>query len=304
MGLLNFQAAPVEPKLKNPSPRKSGTPIKGNKIGAARRRVDPASLVYGEQLFKSARNVEKEIVVCFYPFTTNFVRIDKEGKFAIHYNFIPPKVEAYKEIDDNIYENGINQFMVYHFLQNITFEYKEGIEYIIEINDQVESFGPFETVLEIRDVILKIVKEEYFAKKAQKLANLRADEAAEKLRKDELDNEQNRLTIELEAAGLGDNFQPDQHKISAQTAENSKITQIQSEEGEKEGKLYENVQENRKPTADFLGKDTKSLSFAEAISLQAEIIESEEAITSELEVIEEKPKTAAELWMEQFNKRE
>lgn len=335
MGLLNFESAPIEPK--SPTFKKGvKLKVKGQKTGVSRQRVDPSSVVYGEQLFKSSRNVEKEIVVCFHPFTSNYIRVEKEGRFAIHYKFIPPKSEEWKEVDENIYENGQNQFTLYHFLTNIEYEYIER-EFNIEIVEKnasiiissfdykwcvfpqvaVETFGPFETVLEIRDIILRIIKQEYLEKKAKKLANLRAVEAEEKLNEELKENEQLRIENELAEAGLGEDFQSSQRETEKSSEESGTEEEIHSKEIENENKISNLNEEIREPTASFLTKDAKPLkkSFMNSVlEQQIEIDMVSKPLQNEVETFafeapdkfeklaEIKPKTAAELWMEQFSK--
>lgn len=317
MGLLNFEASAIKPKP--PSTTKKGIKlkVKGQKTGASRQRVDPSSVVYGEQLFKSSRNVEKEIVVCFHPFTSNYIRVEKEGRFAIHYKFIPPKSEEWKDVDENIYESGQNQFTLYHFLTSIEYEYIER-EFNIEIVEKnasiiissfdykwcvfpqvaVETFGPFETVLEIRDIILRIIKQEYLEKKAKKLADLRIAEAKEKLNKELKENEQLRIENELADAGLGEDFQSSQRETEKSSKESGTEEKIYSKEIENENKVSNLNEESRKPTASFLTKDKPlKKSFMDSVLEQQEVIDKQSEIVAEI-----KPKTAAELWMEQFSK--
>lgn len=316
MGLLNFEASAIEPK--SPTFKKGvKLKVKGQKTGVSRQRVDPSSVVYGEQLFKSSRNVEKEIVVCFHPFTSNFIRVEKEGRFAIHYKFIPPKSEEWKDIDENVYENGQNQFTLYHFLTQIEYEYTEkgfNIEIIGENASiilssfdyiwctlpkvSVETFGPFETILEIRDIILRIIKQEYLEKKAKKLADLRAIEAEEKLNKELKENEQLRIENELAEAGLGEDFQSSQRETE-KSGEKSRIEEkIYSKEIEDENKISNLNEEIREPTASFLTKDKPlKKSFMDSVLEQQEIVDKQNEVVDEI-----KPKTAAELWMEQFSK--
>src|SRR5690242_2039915 len=84
---LGFVAAPIPAPL--PKQLKQKTQSKKSSTTSTRKKVSQASTVYGEELFQAAWKPEKSIVVCFYPFTKNFIRFSKDdyaGRFAIKYN--------------------------------------------------------------------------------------------------------------------------------------------------------------------------------------------------------------------------
>lgn len=292
MGLLSFSAAPVEPK--QPAKRKQQQPAVNRKGDLTRRRVDPSAQIYGESLFKSARSPEKEIVICFNKFTTNFIRVSKCGRFAIHYTFIPPNLEEYKDVDESIYLHGQNQFVLYHFIEPIEYEYVEEVEYKIEVTDELEVFGPFETVLEMRDIVCKVLKEEYLQNRANKLALIRAQEINEKLAKEASENEEIRIETELAKAGMGGNFSTSKSSTEKPREEGREEKEIYVEKIEETSREDISTTEIRTPTAGFLVENER---VKPLIDLEEELKSTEEHIIEEA-----KPKTEAEIWMEQFMK--
>ncbi len=180
------------------------------------------SLVYGDEIWEPQVKREKEIVVCFYPFTKNNLRISTCGKFII---------EKFNVYDIDSVEQGLlpapedlpkhcsweTHWNLFYFKDPISnFKPPEdptqfaNIEYAIGV-DFSEKFDNLETVKLLSDKVIEIVRLEFFEERQIRLNDLKdldkkleeSRELAEKLAEkaeseEEFDELDSRITNEIE----------------------------------------------------------------------------------------------------------
>lgn len=193
MGILNFGAAdtikPTKPKPKvTTSANRAKTPI----VPASRRRRPLENeKIYGEELFLSARKKEKEIVVCFMPFTRNGIRISTDGKFAIGYSLSSVDEEGNCEFFSLFYfkEAPIDSFIIEKPKRMIAFLDRHAA--VIEKTADLE---------EVKLKIISCVKEEYLVAKTAKMDEIITKEHEEKVDKARKEDEAEKLSDMLESA--------------------------------------------------------------------------------------------------------
>jgi hypothetical protein len=183
--------APPPPKGKN-SGKVGKFKSQVKKPSFARRRPIE-SLIYGEELFQSNIKKEKEIVIGFYPFTANNLRISKDGKFVIervsqvdnqddpfwwnlYYceppisNFTPDKIEIQSPDDPNL-----------KILVDPT--------YILDESSCIK-FPDFRSVKDLADKVISLVRAEFLADRQRTLEEVREQDRKEQEEKDRLEKEQ------------------------------------------------------------------------------------------------------------------
>lgn len=180
-----FTFKPIEgdltPKKKTPKVKTSAnSPLKSQQKvpSSSRKRPLEDEMIYGDELFASARQKEKEIAIKFYPFTPNQLRISSDKKFIIEYYYI--------ETD--------RFFNVYYFPDaSINFDAEKNLEYTIAEESCVPCKG-FTSLEEVEEKITRLVKDEYLADRKKKLEELREEERLEKIERDRLEEEADLLT--------------------------------------------------------------------------------------------------------------
>src|SRR5688572_23035762 len=104
MGFGNIDVLP-QPKPKSSTKKPTGFKSAQKIPASQRKRPLEDEIIYGDELFATAHKKEKEIVVCFWPFTENKIRISKDGKFAIQYLILEPDEEGNMEFFSLYYFN-------------------------------------------------------------------------------------------------------------------------------------------------------------------------------------------------------
>lgn len=226
---------------KAPIPQSSGkAKFKSQqKKPAALRKRPIEGLIYGEELFQSNIKREKEIVIGFYPFTKNNLRISKDGKFVIERLPQPDEIEE------------ANWWNLYYCEPPLA-DYKpdkvevpspedpnkkilEDPYYDIE-GKSCEKFKNFRSLEEVADRALRLVRMEFLTERQKKLEELRAEDAKIKAERDALElalekeQEENELVENLgnqESSSVSENVAPQQesklhNEIPAQ--EESKVS--------------------------------------------------------------------------------
>lgn len=228
---LNFSAAPIptaQPKQKSQkSSKTTSTP---------RKKVSPSSTVYGEELFKAAWKPTKSIVVCFWPFTKNYIRISKDeyaGKFAIQYN-----------------ASSGGGLLLYHFTKNpfdfgvegeIDSDLIREMEITIPIDDDIRIYGPYDDANQIKLKLINILRYEVLMEKKKSLADIREAEKLALAEKERLENEQDKLTEQLAEAGILSSIYPDfseTENASKASEEKKDLVEQKIEETKDEGAKF------------------------------------------------------------------
>lgn len=161
-------------------------------VGGQKRRPLTDEIIYGDVLFASSRKKEKEIVVCFFPYTKNKMRLSTDGKFIIQY--------AQLDADD---EGNIEFFSLFYLKQHSLLEFDTGnidsetgskiLERISIDNVTKQIIIPSKEVcviektphlIEIEEKIIECVKSEYAIERLKKLEDLKLEEAQIKIEKD------------------------------------------------------------------------------------------------------------------------
>lgn len=177
-------APPPPPK----SSRNSG------KVGAAKgfksqQKKDPSlrrrpieANIYGDEILKPIINKEREIVICFYPFTKNNYRISTEGKFIIERVETDEDFLKHEGFDDveGVFKG--YRWNLFYFPAGITDftaptdlnEFKN-LEYNLDLALCVV-FKGYISVKNLADKVIALVREEYFQAKQLKLEELREQE--------------------------------------------------------------------------------------------------------------------------------
>lgn len=221
---LSFSAAPIPAA----QPKQKSQKQKPTKLKTSRKMVSDSETVYGEELFQAAWKPEKSIVVCFWPFTKNMIRISKDqykGKFAIQYD-----------------KDGSGDLLLYHFTPPLNWDYPEvqdqngkmildtEVDLEIHIDESVRVYGPYESVDKIKLKIMGIIRAETLLSKKQSLQELQEKEAAEKFEKERLEDESEQITDELAAAGILHDSNKSNISASENVIASSQISEkIQSE---------------------------------------------------------------------------
>lgn len=191
---------PIMKKMSSPPPeppkrvRNSG--IAGRTGYKSQVKKDPAarkrpitSDIYGEELLKPFKK-EKEIVVCFHPFTKNNLRISMDGRFIIE-RF---SVEELETLDDGqqILHPASHWNLFYYkeplsnFIAPALEEFPNFIYEIEEIN--CDKFTDFNSVSDLSNKVIELVKAEYFEQKQQKILDLQEQD---RLDREEIEKEEN-----------------------------------------------------------------------------------------------------------------
>jgi hypothetical protein len=236
VGLVNFNVKAVEPKEVKAKGRKKSPPkLKPN---AEKRRPITDEEVYGEDLFQKAYIPAKSIVICFLPFTKNRIRVSKCGEFAIKCFYKEEKVN----------------FLIFRFLTPIEYEYKEEEEFVIEKSENIKTYGPFETIKEIEDTLIKIKRAEYFRQKEKELAELIAVEKINKEAKEKAQNDAEKLAEQFAESSMARNSTTDSDESSPTLEGNSQTSQVQKEIDTKEISNATDAKENGKSAIELFTK--------------------------------------------------
>lgn len=230
-------APPPEPPKKRNSGiagAKGEYKSKIKKDPAARRRPI-LSPIYGEEVLEPLIKKEKEIVVCFYPFTKNDLRISTDGKFIIEKNLS-------KQIPEM-------RWNLYYFPEPISDftppdEIPKFQETIYEI-DLVKCvrFDDISELKNLEDKVIEIVRAEYFNNRQEKLEELKEQdrifkEELERLR--ELEESENELAEEV--SGEFENIS--ESETGNESSEGTESTEVFSETSEEERNLSNETKED------------------------------------------------------------
>lgn len=239
MALVNFMAAPVEPKQK-PLIKGKKLSVKSNKSGPDRKRMlDDSSQIYGEELFKAVYKTEKAIVIGFHPFDSNMLRMSKEGKFAIQY-----------------YSKNNDSFLLYHFIEPLepisTEDWKPDPPFLVSVTENVKVYGPFETVQEIRDKVLGIVKRQFLEDKKRIKDELIAAEKLALLEKEKSENDAELIAEQLGGTGMEGNRISSSEQIETASTQISDKEKVSEEVKQEETTDSNNSEEIRTAGTEFL----------------------------------------------------
>lgn len=163
---------------------------------AARRRPIE-SLIYGEEILRPLIKREKEIVVSFYPFTQNELRISTEGKFIIErftYYIVDSVEEGLLPMEELVKRSSESHWNLYYFIEPIIDfvapsdmdKFKE-VTYNIDLS-KCEVFKDFSNSKDLEDKVVAIVREEYFQARQIKLEELKEEDKL-KMKEEELERE-------------------------------------------------------------------------------------------------------------------
>lgn len=218
--MFNFKPiqGDLTPKKKTPKIKTSAnSPLKSKqKIpSSARKRPLDEEMIYGEELFVSSRQKEKEIVIKFYPFTPNGLRISTDGKFIIEYYYI--------EED--------RKFNLYYFPDaSINFDPEKNPEYLI-VEEKCVACKGFISLVETTEKITRLVKDEYLADRKKKLEEIREIERLEKIERDRLEAEadlleEEELNNELDSGNSTEGESNSSSEINPQLFKEEKVEEI------------------------------------------------------------------------------
>lgn len=186
---LSFSAAPIPVPLPKQPKQKSQT--KKSTYTSQRKKVSQTSTVYGEDLFQAAWKPTKSIVVCFHPFTKNFIRFSKDeyaGRFAIKHN---------------VHTDG--KLILYYFNPPFEWEFDPEADFEIRVprdNDSVRVYGPYDEIDKIKLKIMSIIRAEIQFKKVLATVAQNKLDAVVQAEEERLENEKEKLTEQLAEAGV------------------------------------------------------------------------------------------------------
>lgn len=178
-------ATQAKPRNSGNVGRKGGFKSQIKKSSNERKRPLNDESIYGEELFATNIKREKQIVVHFYPFTKNNLRISSCGKFVIEK--IHPKMdEDTKEFEFEGYRWDLFYFRVpIDDFEAPTEEAKfREVEYAIDLS-KVELQETFYNDLEsLKAKIIELVRAEFLLERQNRLQELRDQDEEEKRQKD------------------------------------------------------------------------------------------------------------------------
>lgn len=184
MPTIKKVSAPPPPKAKARTSAtvgaQKGFKSQQKKDPAARKRPITAD-IYGEEVLQPLIKKEKEIVICFYPFTKNDLRISTEGKFAIEqfkaWDATMEELETLPK-EELVQRNHETHWNLYYFPEPITdfvapteMEKFKEIDYLIDLT-LCESFRDFADIKELENKVVALVRAEFFADRQKKLEDL------------------------------------------------------------------------------------------------------------------------------------
>lgn len=228
---LSFSAAPIPaPQPKPPKIKQKSTTKKSGQ--SSRRQTSQSSTVYGDELFQAAWKPEKSVVVCFHPFTKNYIRFSKDeyaGRFAIKYN---------------IHTDG--KLLLYYFDPPFDWEFNPEAEFEIKVDDSVRVYGPYDEIDKIKLKVMAIIRREVLLNKKKTIQELTEFEAAVKAAEEQLEEDKEKIEEQLVEAGI---FAPERIEKVIEVA-----IELQKESNEAHEKL---VEENAKVVKDKTGTTMK-----------------------------------------------
>lgn len=200
---------PIMKKMATPPPEPPKQKIKAANVATTTKyksqvKKDPSlrrrpieTSIYGEDVLKPLINKEKEIVVCFWPFTKNEYRISTEGKFIIE-RFIVEEFELVE--DEEPIRNPSYHWNLYYFPEPINdFVPPEDIKEFRNISYEIKSNNisclDIISLDELKDKVINFVRQEFLEARQKKLEDLREQDKKYKEDLEELENE-NELSSE------------------------------------------------------------------------------------------------------------
>lgn len=179
MGFGVLTSLPLKKSTKSKSKILSKTKAAQSAPNSQKRRPLEDEIIYGEELFASSRRKEKEIVVCFLPFSKNNMRLSKDGKFIIQY----------AQLDADEEENEI--FFSLYYLQS-PLKHPEIVGFDVDSIKKAIIIPSSDSCLiektphlnKIEERIIESIKLEYFNERKQKLEDLKLAEIEAKAAKD------------------------------------------------------------------------------------------------------------------------
>lgn len=211
---LSFSAAPIPAALPKQPKQKSQT--KKSTPTSQRKKVSSSATVYGEDLFQAAWKPAKAIVVCFHPFTKNYIRFSKDeyaGRFAIKHN---------------MHTDG--KLILYYFDPPFEWEFDPEAEFEIHVDNSVRVFGPYKEIDKVKLKVMAIIRAEILLGKKKSLEELRELEKAAELEAERIEDETEILTEQLANAGVLSN--PHEFGVSQTnnlSEENTQSFEVQSQ---------------------------------------------------------------------------
>lgn len=177
----------TQPKPRNSGNvgRKGGFKSKIKKPANERKRPLDSESIYGEELFATNIKREKQIVIHFYPFTKNNLRISSCGKFVIE------KIQPKMDQETKEFEFAGYRWDLFYFRIPIDdfvppkdeIEFKE-IDYCIDLT-RVDTQVTFINDLELlEEKIIELVRAEFFLERQNKLQELKEQDEEERKQKD------------------------------------------------------------------------------------------------------------------------
>jgi hypothetical protein len=175
----------------------SGYQSQVKKHPSERKRPVEAS-IYGEEIFQPNIKREKEIVICFHPFTENNLRISTEGKFIIEkIEFkvpIPPEIPEepilieVSEVEESFREE--THWNLYYFPTPISdFKPPEKVEEFCKVSylinqEACEIFLDFSDLKPLEDKVVALVRDEFLYARLVKIAEMKQADLQEKIEKE------------------------------------------------------------------------------------------------------------------------
>lgn len=222
-------AIPPKKKLSTKKPPSSvvnsgKASFKSKQIKPAAARRNPVSgIIYGDELFADSRKKEREIVVKFYDFTPNKLRISSDKKFIIAYH--------YTEEQERL-------FNLHYFPDaSIDFDSEKNLEYIIDLSNCV-SYTNLDSLEEVKLKISKLWKEEFLEGRKKKLEELKEEERLEQIEKDKLEAEAEleEAKNELDSGNITEFSNITDSKINSEIQKEEKSNKISAEEIQEDGR--------------------------------------------------------------------
>lgn len=191
----------TQPKPKNSGNvgRKGGFKSQVKKPANERRRPLDSESIYGEELFAANVKTEKQIVIHFYPFTKNNLRISSCGKFVIE-KILPKMDEETKEFEFDGYRWDLFYFRVPIDNFEPPKEEKEfrEVEYLIDPEKVEERISCLDDLELLKAKIIGFVRAEFSLERQNRLQELRDQDAEKQRQKDAQELAQNTLEKALE----------------------------------------------------------------------------------------------------------
>jgi len=237
MPIMKKATAPPPTKVKSRTPT-AGVFKSSIKKDPSMRRRPIESLVYGDEIWEPQIRKEKEIVVCFYPFTENNLRISTCGKFII---------EKFNVYDVDSVEQGLLlapedlpkhcswevHWNLFYFRDPIAdfkppelVEQFSSIKYVVN-QENCETFNDFNTVEVLANKVIELVKLEFLQDRQEKLVRIKEND--EELRKqkelEESEEESHELDSGITNSSERESFISENAENSSNGEENKNISQ-------------------------------------------------------------------------------